>query len=123
MLSAVRFAISERFDLSSPQISSLFYLAPGSGFVLGSIIGGLLSDMTVKRYIVTRGGLRLPRDRLRAGLVNMLLVLPGGNLAFGWSLQEKVGGMALPAVSAFAAGFGLMASFSSLNTYAAGKPL
>ncbi|KAH6989859.1 major facilitator superfamily domain-containing protein [Ilyonectria destructans] len=121
MLSAVRFAISRRFDFSSPQASSLFYLAPGTGFVLGSIIGGILSDVTVKRYIMKRGGLRLPRDRLRAGLINMLLILPGGNLVFGWSLEERVGGMVLPAAGAFVAGFSLMASFSSLNTYAAGK--
>ncbi|KAH7123455.1 major facilitator superfamily transporter [Dactylonectria estremocensis] len=119
ILSAVRFAISERFDYSSPHSSSLFLLAPGTGFVIGSIVGGVLSDRTVKQYIVKREGIRLPRDRLRAGLITMLLILPGGNLVLGWSLQEKVGGMALPAAGAFAAGFGLMASFSSLNTYAA----
>ncbi|KAH6959909.1 major facilitator superfamily domain-containing protein [Ilyonectria sp. MPI-CAGE-AT-0026] len=119
ILSAVRFAISERFDFSSPQSSSLFLLAPGTGFVFGSILGGMFSDHTVKRYIVKREGVRLPRDRLRAGLITMLLILPGGNLVLGWSLQEKVGGMTLPAAGTFAAGFGLMASFSSLNTYAA----
>ncbi|KAH7463468.1 hypothetical protein FOMA001_g18157 [Fusarium oxysporum f. sp. matthiolae] len=121
MLSAIRYAINKRFNFSSPQASSLFYLAPGTGFVLGSIIGGILSDRTVKQYIKKRNGLRLPKDRLRAGLINMLVILPGGSLGFGWSLEEEIGGMALPAAGAFCAEFGLMASFSSLNTYAAGS--
>ncbi|UZP43488.1 hypothetical protein NXS19_011300 [Fusarium pseudograminearum] len=118
MLIAIRFAINERFNFPSPLASSLFYLVPGTGFVLGSIIGCILSDVTVKRYVLKRNGFRLSRDRLRAGLINML-VIPLGNLAFRWSLGEEVGGMALPAAGAFCAGFILMASFSSLNTYAA----
>jgi MFS family permease len=121
MLSAIRFTMNSRFDFPSPLASSLFYLAPGTGFVLGSIIGGILSDRTVKRYMKKHNGLRLPRHRLRAGLLNMLVILPGANLAFGWSLEQELGGIALPAASAFCAGFSLMASFSSINTYAAGK--
>jgi hypothetical protein len=50
----------------------------------------------------------------------MFLVLPLGTLLFGWGLQDNIGGMALPAVSAFFAGAGLMWSFSGLNTYSAG---
>lgn len=119
LLSSIRFSVGERFGLNTPLTSGLFYLAPGGGFLLGSTIGGRISDHTVKRYLVKRNGLRLPRDRLRSGLGAMFLVLPLGTLLFGWGLQDNIGGMALPAVSAFFAGAGLMWSFSGLNTYSA----
>ncbi|KAM0276640.1 hypothetical protein ACHAQH_006549 [Verticillium albo-atrum] len=119
LLGSIRSALTTRFGPSSPLTSGLFYLAPGAGFLLGSTIGGRLSDHTVRRYIRKRNGLRLPRDRLKSGLPAVFIVLPLGTLLFGWSLEKEVGGMVVPAVGAFLAGFGLMASFSGLNTYAA----
>lgn len=121
LLSSVRRVINPRFNLTSPLSSGLFYLAPGAGFLLGSIIGGKLSDQAVKRYIRKRNGQRLPEDRLNSTLPAVLVVLPLGTLLFGWSVQNKVGGMALPIVSSFTQGLGLMYSFSGLNTYTAGK--
>lgn len=41
-------------------------------------------------------------------------------LIFGWTLQEEVGGMAVPIISGFFGGFGLTGSFNGLNTYNAG---
>ncbi|KAH0422972.1 major facilitator superfamily transporter [Colletotrichum camelliae] len=119
--------MAPRFDVSSthgsisqpPFISGLFYLAPGAGFLLGSMIGGALSDRTVRQYIQKRNGLRLPQDRLNACLPAFFFLLPLGTLVFGWSLQLEVGGMVLPVISSFVQGFGLMWSFSGLNTYAA----
>ncbi|GKT57895.1 major facilitator superfamily transporter [Colletotrichum tofieldiae] len=121
LLSSIRRVINPRFDLSSPLISGLFYLAPGAGFLMGSTIGGRVSDHTVKRYIRKRNGLRLPQDRLKSSLPAIFLVLPAGTLIFGWSLQKEVGGMALPIISSFFQGLGLMWSFSGLNTYSAGR--
>ncbi|KAM5362798.1 hypothetical protein ACJZ2D_012330 [Fusarium nematophilum] len=119
LLSSVRRVINPRFNLSSPLESGLFYLAPGAGFLIGSTIGGKLSDQTVKRYLRKRNGLRLPEDRLNSSLPAILIVLPLGTLLYGWSVQQRIGGMALPIVSSFVQGVGLMASFSGLNTYAA----
>ncbi|ROT40801.1 MFS general substrate transporter [Sodiomyces alkalinus F11] len=119
MLSSIRPAINERFNLTTPLTSGLFYLAPGVGFVLGGTIGGRISDHTVKRYIKRRNGLRLPRDRLRSGFASMFVILPLGTLVLGWSLEQRLGGMVLPAASAFVAGVGLMSSFSGLNTFSA----
>ncbi|OHW97350.1 major facilitator superfamily transporter [Colletotrichum incanum] len=119
LLSSIRRVINPRFDLTSPLISGLFYLAPGAGFLMGSTIGGRVSDHTVKRYIRKRNGLRLPQDRLKSSLPAIFLVLPAGTLIFGWSLQKEVGGMALPIISSFFQGLGLMWSFSGLNTYSA----
>ncbi|GKT46353.1 efflux pump rdc3 [Colletotrichum spaethianum] len=119
LLSSIRRVINPRFDLTSPLISGLFYLAPGAGFLMGSTIGGRVSDHTVKRYIRKRNGLRLPQDRLKSSLPAIFIVLPAGTLIFGWSLQKEVGGMALPIISSFFQGLGLMWSFSGLNTYSA----
>ncbi|KAL0941954.1 major facilitator superfamily transporter [Colletotrichum truncatum] len=119
LLSSVRRVINPRFGLTSPLISGLFYLAPGAGFLLGSTLGGRLSDHTVKRYIRKRNGLRLPQDRLRSSLPAVFIILPLGTLLYGWSVQKELGGMALPIVSSFIQGLGLMWSFSGLNTYSA----
>lgn len=83
-------------------------------------MGGKISDVVVKRYIKKRNGERRPEDRLNSSLPSILIILPLGTLLYGWSVQQKVGGMPLPVVSAFIEGFGLMAAFSGLNTYAAG---
>ncbi|KAH7126140.1 major facilitator superfamily domain-containing protein [Dactylonectria macrodidyma] len=119
LLSSVRRIINPRFNLSSPLESGLFYLAPGAGFLIGSTIGGKLSDQMVKIYIRKRNGVRLPEDRLNSSIPAILVVLPFGTLLYGWSVKNEVGGMALPIVGSFIQGFGLMASFSGLNTYSA----
>ncbi|KAM6525865.1 hypothetical protein FALCPG4_011398 [Fusarium falciforme] len=121
LLSSIPAAINPRFSLTTPLASSLFYLAPGSGFLVGSTIGGRFSDRTVKRWIKKRDGVRLPFDRLRASFGAVFIILPVGELVYSWTLQNKVGGLAVPVISAFVAGVGLMASFSALNTFAAGR--
>jgi MFS family permease len=121
LLTSVRSTVNPRFNLTTPLISGLFYIAPGAGFLIGSILGGRLSDRTVKLYIKKRNGLRVPQDRLNSGLLPLCFVLPVSILVYGWSLQAKVGGMALPIVAAFFGGVGLMGSFNGLNTYTAGK--
>ncbi|KAK0103102.1 hypothetical protein ONS96_005711 [Cadophora gregata f. sp. sojae] len=119
LLSSIREIINPRFDLTTPLISGLFYIAPGAGFLLGSIIGGQFSDHTVQKYMLKRKGVRLPQDRLNSGLLAMILVVPGAALTFGWTLQKEVGGMAVPVIMSFVAGAGLMGSFNGLNTYTA----
>lgn len=100
-------------------MSGLFYLSPGIGFLIGSVLGGKLSDRAVRKWIRKRNGVRLPQDRLNSGLITLVLVLPAGTLVYGWTLQEKVGGMPVPIIAAFFAGVGLLGSFNGLNTYAA----
>lgn len=106
----MREIINPRFHLSTPLVSGLFYIAPGVGFICGSIVGGQLSDRTVKRYIVKRDGVRIPKDRLNSGLVGLLFILPASMLIFGWTLQKGVGGLALLIVSAFWIGVGLVSN-------------
>lgn len=121
VLTSIRHIINPRFHLTTPLVSGLFYLAPGLGFIMGAILGGRLSDYTVKRYIRKRDGVRLPKDRLNSSLVYILGVLPVSMLLYGWALEKKLGGLALPIVMAFWIGTGLMGAWNALNTYSAGE--
>lgn len=121
LLAAPRHLINPRFHLTSPLVSGLFYISPGAGFLLGAIAGGRFSDMTMANKIKERGGIRVPQDRLNSGLLAFFFIIPASQLIYGWCLQYDVGGLALAIVAAFFTGFGLMAAFSSLNTYCAGK--
>jgi glycopeptide antibiotics resistance protein len=77
--------------------------------------------MTMAKKILERGGKRVPQDRLNSGLLAFFLIIPSSQLIYGWCLEYNVGGLGLAIVAAFFTGFGLMAAFSSLNTYCAGK--
>ncbi|KAJ5745719.1 hypothetical protein N7520_010901 [Penicillium odoratum] len=121
LLTSARSIFDPRFNLTSPLVSGLFYLSPGIGFLIGSVMGGKLSDRAVKNWIVKRGGVRLPQDRLNSGLITLFLVLPIGTLIYAWTLEEGVGGMPVPIIAAFFAAVGLLGSFNGLNTYSAGK--
>ncbi|KAH8590618.1 major facilitator superfamily domain-containing protein [Bisporella sp. PMI_857] len=98
---------------------SLFYLAPGAGFLVGTLFWGKFSDNAVRRYTASRG-FRLPQDRLNASVAGFFIATVAF-LIYGWALQKSVGGIPLAVVSIFVTGFGLMASFNCLNTYSAGK--
>jgi hypothetical protein len=126
ILASPRHILAERFGLASPLSSGLFYIAPATGFLVGTVIGGRYSDMTVRKFIKLRGE-RLPQDRLNSGTWSFFLIIPAASLVYGWGLQycdgctAVRGGLALPIVTAFFAAAGLLAAFASLNTYCAGN--
>lgn len=91
--------------------------------MLGSVIGGKLSDRAVKKWIIKRNGVRLPQDRLNSGLATLFGVLPAATLIYCWTLEEEVGGMVVPIIAAFFAGMGLLGAFNGLNTYSAGQSI
>lgn len=91
------------------------------GFLVGSVVGGKLSDRAVKKWIVKRNGVRLPQDRLNSGIATLFGVLPAATLIYCWTLEEEVGGMPVPVIAAFFAGAGLLGAFNALNTYSAGE--
>ncbi|KAF9633492.1 hypothetical protein BFW01_g4386 [Lasiodiplodia theobromae] len=119
LLSAPRHIIVTRFGLTSPLVAGLFYLSPAAGFLTGTMIGGRFSDHTVRKWIRRRDGVRVPQDRLNAGMVSFFFVVPAASLIYGWCLQFEKGGLPLPIVLAFFTAAGLLAAFASLNTYCA----
>lgn len=126
LLSAPRHIISDRFQIKSPLYSGLFYIAPATGFLVGTLVGGRYSDRTVKRWIVKRDGIRLPQDRLNSGMWSSFVVVPAASLVYGWSLEgtkDSIGWLALPIICAFFIAAGLTVAFASLNTYCSGRPI
>ena len=126
LLSAPRHIISNRFHLTSPLYSGLFYIAPATGFLIGTLVGGRYSDWTVKKWIIRRKGTRLPQDRLNSGMWSFFLIIPAASLVYGWGLEgtsDSFSWLALPVISAFFVAAGLLAAFASLNTYCAGRSI
>ncbi|KAF6808217.1 hypothetical protein CPLU01_15704 [Colletotrichum plurivorum] len=117
MLTPIRYVLNPRFALTSPAQSGLFYLAPGCGYLAGTLVGGRWADYTVRRWIAERRGRRVSEDRLRSCLPFLGASLPGCMLIYGWSVQERAGGVAVPVVFMFLGGVSQLFCFPSLNTY------
>jgi MFS family permease len=133
LLTPIRYVLNPRFELTSPLQSGLFYIAPGCGYLLGTFFGGRWADHIVKKYIGIRGE-RVAEDRLRSCLFFLGGVIPACMLVYGWSVEKRVGGVALPVIMMFlqgswcriargrtdadsTPGFAQLFCFPSLNTY------
>ncbi|KAF4977838.1 hypothetical protein FZEAL_5681 [Fusarium zealandicum] len=117
LLTPIRYVLNPRFNLESPLLSGLFYLAPGFGYLMGTFVGGRWADYTVKKWIKKRGGARIPEDRLRSTLPFMGLVIPGSMLVYGWTVDQEVGGIPVPVIAMFVQGVAQLFCFPSYNTY------
>lgn len=116
LLTPIRYVLNPRFNLETPLLSGLFYLAPGFGYVFGTFFGGHWADYTVKRWIKKRGT-RVPEDRLRSTLSFMGAIIPGSMLVYGWTVDQEVGGIPLPVIAMFVQGVAQLFCFPSYNTY------
>jgi MFS family permease len=116
LLTPIRYVLNPRFELTSPLQSGLFYIAPGCGYLFGTFFGGRWADHIVKKWIGIRGE-RVPEDRLRSCLVSMGVIIPACMLIYGWSVEKRVGGIALPVIMMFLQGVAQLFCFPSLNTY------
>ncbi|ODV86651.1 hypothetical protein CANARDRAFT_113371 [[Candida] arabinofermentans NRRL YB-2248] len=76
LLTPIRHVINPRFNLSTPLLGSLFYLAPGMGYMTGAFFGGYYADYMTKKWIDKRNGIRVPEDRLRATVICHGLLQP-----------------------------------------------
>jgi MFS family permease len=116
LLTPIRYVLNPRFNLSTPLQGSLFYIAPGCGYLVGTFVGGRYADHFVKKYISIRGH-RVAEDRLRSCLYFLGGVMPASMLIYGWSVEKRVGGIALPVIMMFLQGVAQLFCFPSLNTY------
>lgn len=87
LLTPIRYVLNPRFDLSTPLQGSLFYIAPGCGYLFGTFFGGRYADYVVKKYIRIRGH-REAEDRLRSCLWFLGGVIPACMLIYGWSVEK-----------------------------------
>lgn len=116
LLTPIRYVINPRFDITSPALSGLFNLAPGCGYLIGTIVGGKYADYSVRSWLTKRGR-RLPEDRLRSIIYMLIVVLPGTCLIYGWSIERERGGITVPVLALFFNGVAQLVVFASLNTY------
>jgi MFS family permease len=116
LLTPIRYVLNPRFHLQTPILGALFYLAPGCGYLIGTLGGGRWADRTVKKWIKKRGK-RVPEDRLRASLPFMGIIVPGCILIYGWTVDKAVGGIPVPVIVLFIQGVAQLFCFPALNTY------
>ncbi|KAF1798868.1 major facilitator superfamily domain-containing protein [Mucor lusitanicus] len=76
----------EYYGFNSWQ-TGLSYLGAGIGNLLGSVLGGALSDRLLLRSRRLRGGQAVCEDRLTANVWPACLFIPFGLLLFGWSIE------------------------------------
>lgn len=83
------------YALNESQVG-LTYLGAGAGSVIGSILGGRLSDKNLMRGKEKNGGELLLEDRLAFNMwFAGFAIVPLGSLLFGWG-AEKVWHIAVP---------------------------
>ncbi|KAH8168707.1 major facilitator superfamily protein [Sarocladium implicatum] len=117
ILTPIRYVLNPRFNLTSPTQSALFFLAPGLGYLVGTIFGGQWSDYTTKKWIRKRNGTRIPEDRLRSCILFLGVAMPTSTLVYGWTVQKHVGGISVPIVAMFLGGVAQLFCNPSINTY------
>ena len=116
LLTPIRYVLNPRFNLTSPLQSGLLYIAPGVGYVVGSMIGGRWADHTVRSWIKKRG-FRQPEDRLRSSIPFLGVFLPAAMVLYGWTLDKRLGSIPLPVICMFVQGVAQLAAFPSLNAH------
>ncbi|GBB89131.1 hypothetical protein RclHR1_15810002 [Rhizophagus clarus] len=105
---------SDTYDLSS-FIIGLIYLAPGIGYLIGSVVGGRYSDYVLAKYESRHDGQSYPEVRLKSIWIGSILI-PISYCAFGWFLQFKIN-LIFSIVAMFLGGFGSLFVFNSTITY------
>ncbi|KAL5612209.1 hypothetical protein BROUX41_000251 [Berkeleyomyces rouxiae] len=117
LLTPIRYILNPRFNLESPMMSGLFYLAPGCGYLTGSFMGGRYADYTLRKWIEKRGGERVPEDRLRSAIPFMGIVIPICIMVYGWSVEKNIGGIPLAVITLYLQGVAQLFCFPAINTY------
>ncbi|CAI2162454.1 10790_t:CDS:2 [Funneliformis geosporum] len=102
------------YNLNSSQIG-LVFLAPTSGYVIGSVLGGKFSDYILRKAKAMHHGIMEPEMRLHSAWISAL-ILPTSYVIYGWFLSEEVH-LALPVTMLFIAGFNGYIVQSSVSTY------
>ncbi|RIA91524.1 major facilitator superfamily domain-containing protein [Glomus cerebriforme] len=102
---------SSQYHISTSMVG-LIFLAPGIGFMIGSMIGGKYSDYIVSKFISNE---IYPEVRLKGVWFSCILV-PIAFLAYGWFLQLNAK-IYWPIIFIFIGSFGTLFTVSILSIY------
>ncbi|KKK22182.1 hypothetical protein AOCH_001497, partial [Aspergillus ochraceoroseus] len=117
LFTPIRYVLNPRFNLETPLQSGLLFLAPGVGYMVGTLGGGRWADYTAQKWFKRRGEIFVAEDRLYSCIPFMLFVLPICMLIYGWSVDKEFGGLAVPVIFMFLQGVAQLFCYPSLNTY------
>ncbi|KAG1899963.1 major facilitator superfamily domain-containing protein [Suillus fuscotomentosus] len=111
--------IGVRYGITNDAIIGAFFLPNGLGCFGGTLVGGRLSDIVVRRWREKRRGAYCPEDRLRATWIGGLLIVP---LSIGASglITTYIGGpigLALNILCLYANGVGVELVLNPVNSY------
>ncbi|KAF9581876.1 hypothetical protein BGW38_000947 [Lunasporangiospora selenospora] len=80
-----------RFYGLGESMTGLTYLGAGVGSVLGSVLGGKLSDLSLMRNKDKNNGELVLEDRLAPNMwIAGFLIVPFGSLLFGWGAEKHL---------------------------------
>ncbi|KAF9355874.1 hypothetical protein BGX26_006024 [Mortierella sp. AD094] len=81
---------TDRYNLIESQVG-LTYLGAGVGSIIGSILGGKMSDLSLMRAKKKNGGEIVLEDRLSINMwVAGFAIVPLGSLLFGWGAEKHL---------------------------------
>ena len=121
VITPIPHVLNPRYNLQAPWQAALFYLAPGLGYLLGTLLGGRWADRVVRKWKVKTGGVRRPEDRLRSGVWFMGVGMTASVQVYSWCVQENRGGIPVTVIALFMHGFCQLMTFPALNTFCLGK--
>ena len=121
VITPIHQVLNPRYHLQAPWQAGLFYLAPGSGYFVGTLCGGKWADHVVRKWKAKLGGVRRPEDRLRSGVWFLGVGMTVSVQVYSWCVQTNRGGIPLTVIALFIHGFCQLMIFPSLNTFCLGE--
>ncbi|KAF9173020.1 hypothetical protein BGX20_004307 [Mortierella sp. AD010] len=107
---------TQRYNLIESQVG-LTYLGAGFGSIVGSVLGGKLSDMSMARAKKKNGGEAVLEDRLSINMwVAGFAIVPLGSLLFGWGSEKQLN-IAVPIIAFAIYNFGMSQVLAASSAY------
>ncbi|KAF9287562.1 hypothetical protein BGZ68_001659 [Mortierella alpina] len=104
------------YGLSETQVG-LTYLGAGAGSVMGSVLGGKMSDLSLMRAQRKNGGDLVLEDRLSVNMwIAGFAIVPLGALLFGWGAEKHLS-IAVPIVGFAIYNFGMAQVMAAGSAY------
>jgi predicted MFS family arabinose efflux permease len=117
LLTPIRYVLNPRYGLQSPLQCGLLYLAPGVGYMVGTLGSGRWADYVSRKWYKKRDMVFVAEDRLYAVMPFMMVMLPTCMLIYGWSVERASRGLVVPVVFMFLQEIAQLFCYPSLNTY------
>ncbi|EXX54125.1 uncharacterized protein OCT59_007162 [Rhizophagus irregularis] len=99
----------------STSTVGLIFLAPGTGYLIGSVIGGKWSDYVLIEAKKRNNGVGYPEMRLHSVWIGCFFISVS-YICYGWFLEARLH-IALPIIAMFTGAFSFVTVFNSISTY------